>query len=127
MPQTGFDEVGVTKISVGTLELKPQQRQVASADAAITIKNGVVVITKASAAALTLANPVVGTDDFNELLIFAATAFAHTISNAAGAGFNAGGAAADVATFTAAKGNTLRLKAYQGVWYVVASINATLA
>lgn len=119
MPGTGFDEVDTQKVNL--------PKQIASADGAINIKNGVVVITKGSAAALTLANPVAGADDLKELLIFAVTAFAHTISNAGGAGFNGGGAASDVATFTAAKGNTLRLRAYQGVWYVVNSTNATLA
>lgn len=127
MGQTGLDEITVTKVNVGALELKPTQRQVLSADGAITIKNGVVVITKGSACAATLANPTAGDDDYNQLEIVAASAFAHTISNAAGAGFNGGGAGSDIATLTAAKGNTLRLRAYQGVWYVTGSINATLA
>jgi hypothetical protein len=101
-------------------------QQIASADGAINLKHGDVFITKGSAAALTLANPVAGTDDGKILRIVSTTAFAHTVSNAAGAGFNGGGAASDVATFGAAKGNVLTVKAYQGVWYVTGSIGITL-
>lgn len=99
----------------------------AAADGAIAVKEGTVVITKATAAALTIANPVATTDDGKILRILSITAAAHTISNAAGAGFNAGGAASDIATLTAAKGNNLVLQAYQGVWYVLSQVGATLA
>ena len=100
--------------------------QVVSVDAAITIKRGVVIITKGSAAAITLANPTATTDDFKTLQIMSTTAFAHTVSNAAGAGFNGGGAGTDVGTFGTAKGNNIVLVAYQGVWYVQSSVNVTL-
>jgi len=91
----------------------------ASADGAIAVKNGTVFITKGSAAALTLADPVATDDDGCELHIVSTTAFAHTVSNAAGSGFNAGGASKDVATFGAAVGNSFTIQAYQGKWYVV--------
>jgi hypothetical protein len=100
--------------------------QVASADGAITIKHGTVVITKAGVAALTLADPTAATDDFKVLIILSVTAQAHTISNAAGSGFNAGGAGADVATLGGAKGDGLTVMAYQGDWFVLNSKNATL-
>lgn len=103
------------------------QIQVAAANGAVTVKSGCVFITKGSACALTIADPTAGTDDGKELAIVATTAFAHTVDNSAGSGFNQGGGAADVATFTSARGNNIVLTAYNGKWYVVSSINATLA
>lgn len=99
---------------------------VASADGAISVKTGVVVVTKAGVAALTLADPTATDDDGCELLIISATAQAHTVSNAAGSGFNGGGASADVGTFGGAKGDNMRLVAYQGDWYTVSLRNVTL-
>ncbi len=98
----------------------------ASADGAITLKSGTVFITKASAAALTLANPTATADDGKHLTILATTAAAHTVSNAAGGGSTGGGAGADVGTFGGAKGDNIRLVAYQGAWYVASAINVTL-
>lgn len=99
---------------------------VAAADGAIAVKTGTVYITKAGVAALTLADPTATTDDGCELAIIAATAHAHTVSNAAGSGFNAGGAGADVGTFGGARGDSMLLEAYQGVWYVRNLRNVTL-
>jgi hypothetical protein len=101
--------------------------QVLSGDGAVTIKEGVVVITKGSAAAVTIADPTATVDDFKELSVISATAFAHTLSNGAGSGFNAGGAASDLGTFGGAKGDGIRLIAYQGKWYVQTKTNVTLA
>lgn len=103
-----------------------RQFSVASADGAITQKEGTVFITKGSAAALTIADPTATTDDNKRLLVIATTAFAHTLSNAAGSGFNVGGAATDVGTFGGAKGDNIELIAYQGKWYVVGKVNVTL-
>jgi hypothetical protein len=101
--------------------------QVASADGAIQIRPGTVFITKGSAAALTIANPTSGVHDGMRITIVSTTAFAHTVSNAAGAGFNGGGAASDVGTFAAAAGNGMTLEAYQGKWYVSNNTGVTLA
>jgi len=100
--------------------------QVMAADGAITIKNGVVFITKSSAAAITLAAPISGTDDFKTLKILSATAQAHTVTNAS-PGFNGGGAGSDVGTFGAAKGNGFVAVAYQGTWYVQSNVGVTFA
>ena len=109
-----------TLIKDGSVQA-PQFGAVLSGDGAITITaaSKVYVITKGSAAAITLANPTAGTHDYVRLTFVSSTAFAHTISNAAGAGFNGGGAATDLATFTAAKGNAVTYIAYQGVWYTL--------
>lgn len=100
--------------------------QIASADGAITIKEGVVAITKGSAAALTLAAPTAGVDDYKKLSIVSATAFAHTVTNTS-PGFNGAGAAGDVGTFGAAAGNAIEVIAYQGTWYTTNLKGVTLA
>jgi membrane-bound inhibitor of C-type lysozyme len=100
--------------------------EVASADGAIATKNGSVVITKGTAAALTLAAPSAGADDGKRLQIVSATAAAHTVTQTT-PGINNGGTASDVATFTAAIGNGMELMAYNGIWYTVSLRNVTLA
>lgn len=100
--------------------------EVASADAAISLKAGVVVITKGTAAALTLAAPTTGTDDGKVLTIVSTTAAAHTVTNSS-PGFNGGGASEDVATYGAAKGNAMTVVAYGATWYAVNLTGVTLA
>lgn len=102
--------------------------ELASADGAITIPDRgrkSVMITKGSAAALTLGTPSTAQNGV-EINIIATTAFAHTIT-AATIGFNDNGASADVCTFSAAKGNRLCVMAYAGDWWVLDNINGTLA
>jgi len=102
----------------------------ASADGAITATSGTVLITKASAAALTLAAPTAGAisaggDDGKILRIVSVTAAAHTVTNTS-PGFNAAGSGGDVATYGAAKGNAMEIQAYQGVWYATNLTGVTL-
>lgn len=97
----------------------------AAADGAIAVKQGVVVITKATAAALTLAAPTAGTDDGKILRIVSTTAAAHTVTNAS-PGFNGAGASGDVATFGAAIGNAMEVVAYNGVWLAANLTGVTL-
>lgn len=99
----------------------------ASADGAITIAAGVVAITKGSACAMTLADPTAVTHDGVIMEFISTTAYAHTLSNSAGSGFNGGGAASDIGTFGAAVGNSIRVVAYNGKWYVLNNVNVTLA
>jgi hypothetical protein len=92
--------------------------EVESANGAIGIKEGTAFITKASAAALTLAAPVSGLpsaagDDGKCLRIIATTAAAHTVTTPA----NKLNGATHVATFGGAIGDCLELFAYGGVWY----------
>ena len=117
---------GLTGNVVGDLQgnvLAPVQD--ASADGAITIKSGAVIITKAGVCALTLADPVAGTDNGKQLNIYSTTAQAHTVTIAGG--LNGAGAGADVGTFTAAAGNWLRLVAYNGKWYGLGLLNVSFA
>lgn len=90
--------------------------------------SGVVVITKGTAATLTLADPPVGNNGA-VLIIASTTAAAHTVSNNGGSGFNAAGAGSDLGTFGAAVGNGFTLYAYNGAWYVVpgSNLNVTLS
>ncbi len=98
----------------------------ASANGAVSVRPCTVYITKATAAALTLADPA-ASDNGVSIHFVSTTAAAHTISNAAGSGFNAGGTGSDVATLGGAKGDGLSVTAYGGKWYVTGNINATLA
>jgi VCBS repeat-containing protein len=102
---------------------------VASGDGAITIPTRGrkhVFITKATAAALTLAAPTATAHDGVEIVIVSTTAAAHTVTVST-TGMNDLGTSADVGTFGASKGNGLTLVAYQGDWYVTSNIGVTLA
>lgn len=101
--------------------------QALAASGAITLKSGVVLLTKSDGAvAATLAAPTATTDDGKIVHIVSTTAQAHTIT-ATTIGFNAANAAGDVATLGGAIGDGLSVVAYQGEWYVLNSINATIA
>lgn len=100
--------------------------QIVSADGAITIREGVAMITKGTAAAVTLAAPTAGADDGKRLAIMSTTAAAHTVTNTS-PGFNNGSTASDVGTFGAAIGNGMEVIAYGGVWYTLSLRNVTLA
>lgn len=78
-------------------------------------------ITKSSAAALTIAAPVSGTDDNKLLTIWDTTGHAHVVTCASD-GFNAKGSSGTL-TFGGAIGDAVILKAFSGHWYTV-SLNA---
>jgi hypothetical protein len=98
-----------------------------SADGAITEMAGVVIISKASAAAMTLTIPVAGGagvgDDGKKLKIISTTNYAHVITCAGG--FMPG---ASTVTLAAEAGTSCTLEAYNGYWYIggVAAITTTL-
>lgn len=113
----------------------PSDQALLAADGAIDLTLGNFkssqIITKGSAAAITLAAPTAGLPvngghDGLRLHIINTTAFAHTVTNTS-PGFNNNGAAQDVGTFAAAKGGCLLLEAYNASWYVVSNISVTLA
>jgi hypothetical protein len=99
-----------------------------TADGAITIPTAdkTFYITKAGVAAMTIVDPTATTHDNIKLTFISTTAQAHTLSNAAGSGFNDGGAGGDVGTFGGAKGDNITICAYQGKWYVDRKVNVTL-
>ena len=94
-----------------------------AASGAIPVIAGSYVITAPSAAALTLAAPIAGTQDGLTISIVSATAFAHTIT-ATGL-LQTGSAAVNVATLAAFAGAGVTLRAYNGKWQVTASVGAT--
>lgn len=101
--------------------------QVASANGAITIPDGgrkQVVITKGTAAALTLGVPTTAQNGV-VIEIVSTTAAAHTVV-AATIGFNEGNAGADTATFGGAIGDGFTVVAYGGEWYILNAVNITL-
>ncbi len=94
-----------------------------AANGAIAVADGVHAITKTSAAVMTLAAPTTA-DDGLRLEILARTAFAHTVTIAAGIG--GGGAAKDVITF-AAVGDAIELLADNGVWVPLGLYGAVIS
>ena len=94
------------------------------ANGAITVQDGVAVISKTSAAAMTLAPPGAG-DEGMLLTITAGTAFAHTVTITEGIGGK--GASFDVITF-AAVGDSITLRAVNLHWVPIgAPYGATIA
>jgi len=139
-PIKGQDIEAANVSVVGTLDVTgavafsgdtQRQRQVASANGAITIKDGFVFLTKAGVAAMTLADPTAGLpaaggDDGKELTFVSTTAQAHTVTIAGG--LNGVGASADVGTFGGAIGDRFSVVAYNGKWYASGvNVNVTFA
>lgn len=90
------------------------------ADGAITVAPGLHMLTKASAAAMTLADPA--TDQMGLVLtIVSTTAAAHTVTLTTG---YLGTADESKFTFAAAKGHSVTLVAAKGVWAQVITSNA---
>lgn len=113
-------------ISGGSLAAGIQQPvELGAANGAIAAKTGVVMLTKAGVAAMTLAAPTAGTDDGKVLTIVAATANAHTVTQTT-PGFNNAGTSGDVATFGGAIGDNMVVVAYNGRWHVISLRNVTL-
>ena len=98
----------------------------APANGAISIQSSTVIITKGTAAAMTLAAPTAGVHDGVTINIISNTAAAHTVTQTS-PGFNSGSTASDVATFGAAIGNSMEIVAYNGAWLVTNLTGVTLA
>lgn len=101
---------------------------VASANGAITIPergSKTILITKGTAAALTLGVPASSQNGVT-LTIVSTTAAAHTVT-AATIGFNAGNGGTDVGTFGGAIGDGFTCVAYEGEWYTRGVTNVTFA
>lgn len=97
--------------------------QTAAVDGAITLlAGGIVEITKATAAALTLADPA---QDGCLLMISSKTAAAHTVTVASG--LHGLGAGEDVATFSGAIDDCIILASVNGYWVQVANVGVTVA
>jgi hypothetical protein len=86
------------------------------------------IITKATAAALTLAVPTAGTDDGVQIEFISNTAAAHTITTPAAGDIQDGNSTGNntVMTFNAKKGANCTLEAYQGIWIVTTEVGCSL-
>ena len=100
--------------------------QVIADDGAISITEGLVLLTKAGAIAATLAAPTDVTDDGKRLTIMSTTAQTHTVTQT-DPGFNSGSTGSDVATWGGAIGDSMEAIAYGAVWHVTNLTNVTLA
>jgi hypothetical protein len=96
--------------------------QLITGDGAITIKSGLVVLSKASAGAITIAAP---DQDGQVIMVTTKTAQAHVLT-AATKGFNAKGSSGTI-TWTAAIGNSVMLVSQSVDWYVFAINGVTVA
>jgi hypothetical protein len=115
---TGLATIGETLVVTGVLTASGGVKrpvQAAAADGAITIRDGVVIITKAGVAVLTLAAPTAVVHDGITINIIAGTANAHTVT-VTGA---AGGSGQDVGTFGGAVNDSTTLVAYNAQWYIL--------
>jgi len=103
---------------------------------ALPIFDGVVFVTYAGVDAMTLGTPVAGVypgigsndlgvpnDDGKRLLVYSTTAFAHTITTAAGK-ING---TDHIATFGGALGDFIELIAFNGIWYVLSQNGIVLS
>lgn len=99
--------------------------KITASGAVPVISGGDYIITDAGVAVLTLAAPIVTTQDGMMVNISSVTAEAHTLT-ATGLLFT-GAAAVNEATFAAQKGAGLSLMAYQGSWIVKYSAGITFS
>ena len=102
-------------------------------DGEISITSGIVTISSNlcnTAIALTLPDPTSGAqedggDDFKYLQIVDTTGAAHTVTPTTP--FGNGGADEAVATFSGVVGDSIKLRAYGGYWYIVGKHQVTVA
>ncbi|HXL23835.1 MAG TPA: hypothetical protein VOA78_15335 [Candidatus Dormibacteraeota bacterium] len=87
--------------------------------------SGNYVIRSSAADLMTLGAPTAGIDDNLSINIWSDAAFVHTITTVAL--FANGAALANVATFKAFKGSGVSLRAFNGVWQVLASNVTSIA
>jgi hypothetical protein len=115
---TGLATVGETLAVTGVLTASggvKRPLQTITEDGAITIQDGVVLLTKGTPAAITLAAPTTGTHDGIRIDILAGTAQAHVVTVTG----MAGGSGMDVGTFGGAISDSTSLIAATGGWYIV--------
>lgn len=98
--------------------------EIKSANGAIALKAGIVLITKSTVCALTIPNPAAA-DDGKRLHIVSTTPQAHTVTYST-AGFNGGGTNTDVATFGETAGNSMSIVAYNQKWWTIQVNGVTL-
>lgn len=106
------------KTIIGKAQIK-NQRQTISGDGAITVQSGNVVLTKGSAAAITLAAP--SSQDDTEITVLSNSDFAHVITCPSAIILDGTTGANTTATFAAFKGASITLVATGVTWLVKSS------
>jgi hypothetical protein len=86
---------------------------------------GVVTLTKGSAAAITIANPIAGDDDGKIITVVNESGFAHVVTQGT-QGFNGKGASGTI-TYAATIGAMAWLYARNGKWWVAPATGITIA
>jgi copper(I)-binding protein len=125
--RTNPSNVDSTEAAMIAVQTKLGENGLLSGDGAITVADGVsrtLVITKGSAAALTLAAPGA---DYQRLTIVSSTAFAHVITSTDKLDDGVTGGAKDTATFGAFAGASIELLGYDGTWHVISKNVVTIA
>ena len=107
----------------GGVQVVPQP--ISSSGAVNPFLPGTYVIVKNGVASLTFGAPMAGADDGNEIVITSTTANQHTLT-ATGL-LQTGSSSVNTATFAAQPGAGLTLMAYQGKWYIMASVGITFS
>ena len=111
-----------TESGLGVPAGQPAPIQTIAGDGAITVNSGLVVLSKASAAAITIALP---DQDGQWIWVVTSTAQAHVITQGTD-GFNAKGSSG-TATFTAAIGNGCLLFSQGGHWWALVKTGVAIA
>jgi hypothetical protein len=124
------DNAGLTVDLTGeqtlTNKRTPKVETIITGDGAITIADGLVTLTKGSAAAITLAAPTAAQAG-TVIVITAGSAFAHVVTATGLLEDGVVGGAKNTATFAAFRGATITLVASQLKWNVVSKNVVTVA
>jgi hypothetical protein len=110
-----MDQNAIQELCINPLDAN---HQIAASGAIDSTTPGRYVITKGSAAVLTLAAPIAGVQDGMAIQILSSTAFAHTITSIGN--IQSGAAGVNTLTFAAFAGASVVLVAYNGKWIVEA-------
>ena len=124
--QPAGDPVYMDGKFVQRMDLSDGSQTIYDADGAIAVAAGTVVLTKGSAAAMTLAAPTAAQAG-TRLRILNGTAFAHVITATNLLDDGVTGGAKDTATFGAFVGAAIELEAYNLKWIVVSKNVVTIA
>lgn len=98
-----------------------------TADGAVSVTDHFGVITKGSAAAMTLAAPVAVTDDGMVIVLTAGSAFAHVITATSGVIVDGTTGAKVTITMAAFLGASVTLRAWNAKWHLIGKTVATVA
>lgn len=124
---TNLTDLTVTSLILDTYTVVEPTVQAMVDTGDITIKNGIVTLTKGSAIAAALPLPTATDDDYKRLTVISKSAQAHTVTSKTDA-FGHGGTGEDVGTFAGtAVGESISFIAFQGYWYITGKNGVTVA